>query len=68
MIIIIARRIIAQRIAAEKSYAYQAIAIFPIAIQGDRCMRCMFVQKQLLKGVKYNLRHVPRIYTHTSPT
>lgn len=53
MIIIIARRIVAQRIAAEKSYAYQAIALFPIAIQGiDACERCMFVQKQSLKRVR----------------
>lgn len=52
-IIIIARCIVVRRIAAENSYAYQAIAIFPIIIHGiDACERCMFVQKQLLKGVR----------------
>lgn len=53
MIIIIARRIVAQHITAEKSYAYQATALFSIAIQGlDACKRCMFVQKQLLREVR----------------
>lgn len=63
MIIIIARRIVAQRITAEKSYAYQATALFSIAIQGlDICERCMFVQKQLLKESDVRFKtHVPLV-------